>query len=108
MLATRGFNPPGVVFPVSAVILQRIDEYRAVLEDYSQRLLPVIRWEEAEFRRRYDRFTAGVQTIVDMPDRTRDLLFKLVHRNGGRLSQRARSKEFSKLTDAEAERIKRL
>ena len=45
MLAQRGFNPAGVFFPVSAAILERIDEYGAVLESYSQRLLPVIEWE---------------------------------------------------------------
>ena len=44
VLAERGFNPPGVVFPVSAAILERIDHYRRVLEDYSQRLLPLIEW----------------------------------------------------------------
>jgi hypothetical protein len=45
VLAGRGFNPPGVVFPVSSEILESIDAYRAVLENYSQRLLPVIEWE---------------------------------------------------------------
>ena len=45
VLAQRGFNPAGVVFPVSAAILDRIDDYRTVLEDYSRRLLPLIRWE---------------------------------------------------------------
>ena len=45
VLAARGFNPPGVVFPVSATILDRIDEYRKVLESYSQRLLPLIKWK---------------------------------------------------------------
>lgn len=45
VLARRGFNPPGVVFPVSAAILERIDAYRGVLEDYSARLLPLIEWE---------------------------------------------------------------
>ncbi|MCG5549131.1 Fic family protein [Halorhodospira halochloris] len=44
VLAERGFNPPGVVFPVSAVMLEEIDRYRQVLEDYSRRLLPVIEW----------------------------------------------------------------
>jgi Fic family protein len=43
-LAQRGFNPPGVVFPVSAVILSNISGYRRVLESYSQRLLSAIRW----------------------------------------------------------------
>ena len=45
VLARRGFNPPGVHFPVSSAILDRIDAYRGVLESYSRRLLPVIRWE---------------------------------------------------------------
>ncbi|MGH6876468.1 MAG: Fic family protein [Rhizomicrobium sp.] len=45
VLAQRGYNPAGVVFPVSAAILDRIDAYRTVLEDYSQRLLPLIHWE---------------------------------------------------------------
>jgi hypothetical protein len=47
-LAQRGFNPPGVVFPVSAAILEQIDEYRTVLESYSERLLPLIKWEATE------------------------------------------------------------
>src|SRR5271157_4030024 len=45
VLAQRGFNPAGVVFPVSAAILARIDEYRATLEGYSRRLLPLIEWQ---------------------------------------------------------------
>jgi Fic family protein len=48
VLAQRGFNPPGVVFPVSAAILERIDDYRAALQDYSHRLLPVIDWHPTE------------------------------------------------------------
>lgn len=48
VLAERGFNPPGVVFPVSAAILERIDDYRGVLESYSKRLLPLIAWESTE------------------------------------------------------------
>lgn len=48
VLAECGFNPPGVVFPVSAAILERSEEYRAVLEDYSARLLPVIEWRATE------------------------------------------------------------
>ena len=45
VLAKRGFNPPGVTFPVSAAILDRIHEYRSTLEDYSKRLLPVVDWQ---------------------------------------------------------------
>jgi len=45
VLAERGFNPPGLVFPVSAVILRLIDAYRRVLEIHSRPLLPLIEWE---------------------------------------------------------------
>lgn len=148
ILAERGFNPPGVVFPVSAAILDQIDTYRQVLESYSQRLLPLVQWEttpeynvrvindtgdfyrffdatlhaeflygcvqrtiekdlpdETAFLRRYDSFRQQVDALIDMPERTTDLLFRFLHQNGGRLSQRARDKEFAALTDEEAKRI---
>ena len=148
ILTKRGFNPPELVFPVSAAILDRIEDYRGVLEDYSRRLLPCISWtptengnvrvqndtgdfyrffdatphaeflyscvqrtiekdlpEEVDFLERYDRFRAGLATIVDMPDRTMDLLFHFLHQNGGRFSKRARDKEFSRLDTAEVEKI---
>ncbi len=144
VLAQRGFSPSGVVFPVSAAILERIDEYRTVLEGYSRRLLPVIDWRptadgnvnvqndtgdfyrffdatphaeflyacvrktidedlprETEFLVRYDRFRGRIDEIIDMPARTVDLLFRFLHQNGGRLSQRAREQEFERLTDGE-------
>ena len=44
VLSARDFHPPGVTFPVSAAILDRIADYRATLEDYSKRLLPVVDW----------------------------------------------------------------
>jgi Fic family protein len=44
VLAAAGYNPPGIVFPISAVILRRVHEYRAVLEAYSAALLPLIEW----------------------------------------------------------------
>lgn len=45
VLAEKGFAPPGIVFPVSAVILERIDEYRRTLEAYSKPRLNFIEWE---------------------------------------------------------------
>uniref|UniRef100_UPI0035622F16 Fic family protein n=1 Tax=Puniceibacterium confluentis TaxID=1958944 RepID=UPI0035622F16 len=148
VLAERGFNPPGVVFPVSAAIFERIDEYRTVLESYSARLLPLIKWEATEkfnvrvlndtgdfyrffdatpqaeflyscvqktievdlpyetaFLRNYDVFRGQLEAIVDMPDRTIDLLFRFLQQNGGTLSSRARTNEFTALSDAEAARI---
>ena len=148
VLSKRGFNPPELVFPVSAAILDRIEDYREVLEDYSRRMLPCITWtptengnvrvqndtgdfyrffdatphaeflyscvqrtiekdipEELDFLARYDRFCAGLATVVDMPNRTMDLLFHFLHQNGGRFSKRAREKEFSRLDTAEVEKI---
>ncbi|MDP6875804.1 MAG: Fic family protein [Alphaproteobacteria bacterium] len=147
-LAQRGFNPPGVVFPVSAAILERIDEYGRVLEDYSRRLLPLIEWEptengnvrvlngtgdlyrffdatphaeflygcvqktieedlpnETDFLRRYDLFRCRIVSMIDMPDRTVDLLFRFLQQNNGRLSKRAREREFEALTDTETGQI---
>lgn len=48
VLAEREFNPPGIVFPVSAVIQDRMDAYRTTLEDYSRRLLPAVDWEPTD------------------------------------------------------------
>jgi hypothetical protein len=45
VLAERGFTPPGLIFPVSAVILRLIDDYRRALEASSRPLLPLIDWE---------------------------------------------------------------
>jgi hypothetical protein len=44
VLARAGFNPPGLVFPVSAAILRNVEEYRRVLESYSRPLLNLIEW----------------------------------------------------------------
>ena len=44
-LADTGFNPEGVVLPVSAAILEDLPGYRAALEDYSVPALPFIEWE---------------------------------------------------------------
>ena len=40
--------PLGVVFPISASVLERIDQYRAILRDYSLRLLPVLDWRPTD------------------------------------------------------------
>ena len=44
VLAERKFTPPGMVFPVSSVMLDRIDEYRQALQHYSGPLMPFIEW----------------------------------------------------------------
>ena len=44
VLAERRFTPPGIVFPVSSVMLDRIDDYRVTLQDHSGPLMPFIDW----------------------------------------------------------------
>jgi hypothetical protein len=44
VLAERKFTPPGMVFPVSSVMLDRIDDYRKTLQDHSGPLMPFIEW----------------------------------------------------------------
>ena len=151
VLAAAGYTPPGVVFPVSAAILSRIEDYRRVLESRSSALLPFIDWRATEngnvevtndtaafyryfdatahaeflyeciertveedlprefrFLIAFDRFAAGVKDMADMPDRRVELLRGFLEQNDGRLSARARSREFAAMTDEEAARVERL
>jgi hypothetical protein len=44
VLAERKFTPPGMVFPVSSVMLDRIEDYRSTLQGHSGPLMPFIEW----------------------------------------------------------------
>lgn len=44
VLAERRFTPTGMVFPVSSVMLDRIDDYRTTLQAHSGPLMPFIEW----------------------------------------------------------------
>src|SRR5215471_10594419 len=44
VLAERRFTPPGMVFPVSSVMLDHIDDYRSTLQEHSGPLMPFIEW----------------------------------------------------------------
>lgn len=44
VLLERSFTPPGIVFPVSSVMLARIDEYRQSLQSHSSPLMNFIEW----------------------------------------------------------------
>lgn len=150
VLARSGFNPPGVVFPVSAVFLEHIQRYREVLEHYSLPRLALTQWEttpslnvrvlnptrdfyrffdatkqaeflaesvvetirstlprEIDYLRRYDQARRQIEAFVEMPDATFDLMMGFLRQNHGRFSQRARTKEFSQLSDEEAASIER-
>ena len=151
VLERAGFNPPGLIFPISAAILRNIDLYRRVLTAYSQPLLRRIEWRptetgnvevlndtknfyryfdatqhaeflyacvretieedlprEVKYLESYDRFVAKIQTLFDMPNSKMDLLWRFLTQNDGRLSQRARAKEFSALSEDEASTIERM
>jgi len=150
ILAKKQFTQQGIIFPVSASILNHIDDYRKVLESYSQPLLDFIEWEEtknhnvevmnetidfyryfdatkqAEFLYnsvedtirniipeeinyliKYDEFKRYLDDEFEMPDNTVALLIKFLEQNNGKLSKRAREKEFAALTDDEIKEIER-
>lgn len=44
VLAERKFTPPGMVFPVSSVMLDRIESYRTTLQADTGPLMPFIEW----------------------------------------------------------------
>jgi hypothetical protein len=50
VLAERKFTPPGMVFPVSSVMLDRIEEYRSTLQGHSGPLMPFIEWRPTPSR----------------------------------------------------------
>lgn len=45
ILTRMGYTNRGIIFPVSAAILNRIDEYQNVLESYSSQIIDLINWE---------------------------------------------------------------
>ncbi len=148
ILANMKFTPQGIVFPVSAAILERIDDYRKVLESYSHPLLDFIEWRttqdhnvevvndtcdyykhfdatlQAEFLfdcidhtiehtiptevlylEKFDQMKSWLDNNFDMPDRTVSMLIRFLEQNNGKLSNRARSKEFAALEIDEIELI---
>ncbi|HEV2327946.1 MAG TPA: Fic family protein [Verrucomicrobiae bacterium] len=141
VLTEKGFAPKGIVFPVSAVILERIDQYRQTLEAYSKPRLGLIEWEpapqgnvevlnetidlyryfdatrQAEFLfdcvretiektlpeevaclGRHDKMSTFIKDHFDMPDKVSEILITFLRQGNGKLSKRAREKEFHKLT----------
>ena len=48
VLAEKSFVPKGLIFPVSAVILDRIEEYKKILEHFSRPRLDLIKWRPTE------------------------------------------------------------
>jgi hypothetical protein len=148
LLAKSGFTPQGIIFPVSAAILERIDDYHKVLESYSHLILDFIEWKETEdhnveilnetidyyryfdatllseflfecvertidniipnevgYLQKYDEMKAWLDNKFEMPDKMVALLIRILEQNNGKLSGRARNKEFHDLTDKEIKLI---
>ena len=148
ILATTRFTPQGIIFPVSAAILERIDDYGKVLDSYSHHLLDFIEWkqtpnnnvevlndtidyyryfdatkqaeflfecvdytinkiipEEVKYLRSYDGLKSWLDNRFQMPDKTVALLIRFLNQSDGKLSKRAREKEFAKFSDEEVAEI---
>ena len=148
VLAKKGFSKQGIIFPVSASILDHIDDYRNVLESYSHPLLDFIKWEgtkdhnvevlnntfdyyrffdatnqaeflyecvndtiqniipdEIDYLTKYDEFKRFLDDEFEMPDKMVAQLVRFLEQNKGKLSRRARDKEFSSLNENELKTI---
>jgi len=144
ILAGKKFSNQGVIFPVSASILNHIDDYRKTLEEFSGPLLELIEWKttidhnvevlnntidyyryfdatpqaeflyacvedtitnvipaEVKYLQGYDEMKYYLDNSFEMPDKMVALLVRFLENNQGKLSKRARKKEFGLLTDAE-------
>jgi hypothetical protein len=60
VLAERGFAPPGIVFPVSSVMAERIATYRETLRAHTGPLMPYIPWRPTP--------SGNVEVLADTAD----------------------------------------
>jgi hypothetical protein len=60
---------------------------------------------EIEYLRQYNQARQRVEVFVEMPDTIFDLMMGFLRQNKGHFSNRARTKDFQKLTDEEAASI---
>ena len=148
LLSVMKYTPQGMIFPVSAAILDKIEDYRKVLESYSHPLLDFIEWKKTEdnnvdvlnntidyyryfdatlhaeflfdcvdytiskiipdevsYLQKYDAMKLWLEDNFQMPDRLVALLIKFLEQDNGKLSKRAKEKEFAKLTSDEMLKI---
>lgn len=148
LLARKKYVPHGIIFPVSAIILERLNEYRTVLESYSIPRLDLIEWkpspknnvevlngtidlyryfdatkqveflyscvqqttektipDEVDYLKKYDEFKVFMEDYYEMPDKTIALLVRFLEQGKGKLSERAKAKEFKELKAPEIKSI---
>ena len=48
VLASRNFYSKGMIFPISNVILEKMDKYRDILVSHTEPLMPLIEWEATD------------------------------------------------------------
>lgn len=148
VLLRKEYVSKGIIFPVSAIILERLDEYRRILESFSKPRLDLIEWkpdknnnvevlnetidlyryfdatkqveflyscvqqtieqtipEEVEYLEKYDLIKDYLDNLFEMPDKTVALLVRFLEQGNGKLSERAKTKEFKELTEEEVAAI---
>ncbi|MBL4568754.1 MAG: Fic family protein [Flavobacteriaceae bacterium] len=150
ILTKLKFAQQGVIFPVSASILNHINDYRNILESYSHPLLDFIEWKqtksnnievlnntidyyryfdatkqaeflyscvedtienvipsEVDYLQKCDEMKRYLDDNFEMPDRIVALLIRFLEQNEGKISKRAKTKEFEKLTSLDVIEIEK-
>jgi hypothetical protein len=148
LLLRKDYVPKGMIFPVSSIILERLDEYRQVLEAFSMPRMDMVEWQpddsnnvevrnetvdlyryfdatkqaeflydcvrqtieqtipdEVDYLEKYDLMKDYLDNYFEMPDKTVALIVRLLEQGKGKLSERAKNKEFNSLTSEEVTRI---
>lgn len=151
ILAKMKFAQQGIIFPVSASILNNITDYKNILESYSHPLLDFIDWQqikknnikvlnntidyyryfdatkhaqflyscvkdtieeiipnEVNYLQKYDEMKRYLDNNFEMPDKTVALLIRFLEQNKGKISKRAKTKEFSELIAEEIDEIEKV
>lgn len=144
VLLRKEYVPQGMIFPVSSIILERLDEYRKTLEAFSLPRLDFVEWrpdernnvqilnetidqyryfdatkqaeflyscvqqtieqtipEEVDYLEKYDEMKEYLDNVFEMPDKMVALIMRFLGQGNGRLSERAKTKEFQLLSREE-------
>ncbi len=80
VLSERRFTPPGLIFPVSSVMLDWIEEYRTVLQSHSAPLMEYMEWRPTPARNvEVLNDTADLYRFIDCTDAA-EFLYRCVER----------------------------
>jgi hypothetical protein len=71
------------------------------IEETINRIIP----KEIDYLEKYDRLTNAINSIINLPDTSVDLLIKLLDQNKGKLSKRKRQQNFDELSEEEISMI---